>query len=137
MCFQHFQKKYKLKLAKSSIPGAGLGLFTTARFPPGKRIGPYKGNIVDRDNFDPSTNPYGIARSDGKIVDAQSTQSCIARYANDCRKRDKDNKRCKGNNAILEEKSDKKIVLRAKRNTKNGILKGREVFASYGNEYWA
>ena len=40
----------EVKLCKSSIPGAGLGVCSARPIPPGTWIGPYEGQVVRRED---------------------------------------------------------------------------------------
>jgi SET domain-containing protein len=69
-------------------------------------------------------------------MDAASTQTGLARYANDCRSANKRAGQCKGNNSKFDMTTTRAgkttIWLRA---TKN-IKAGSEILISYGRKYW-
>ena len=52
LCWQHLKKEKHLRIKKSQIPGAGLGLWTTRKFKPSERIGKYTGEKMSRDKVD-------------------------------------------------------------------------------------
>ena len=45
-----------LKISQSSIPGAGLGVFSASEIPKGVRFGPYKGNKIGWEHISDETN---------------------------------------------------------------------------------
>ena len=45
-----------LKIDQSSIPGAGLGVFSTSEIPKGVRFGPYKGKRIGWEHITDETN---------------------------------------------------------------------------------
>lgn len=119
-------------LATSHIPNSGKGLFTAVPIKKGTIVAKYSGNVVDKDEYEKNDTGYGVELSDGKILDASSTQHELGRYANDCRAMNRRAKHCKGNNAILYENRRKKVSVEA---TKN-IPANSEIFVSYGATYW-
>lgn len=137
-CFQHAQSILGLKIAKSSIPGAGKGLIATKTFRKGARIAEYGGDRLSPAEYNKTEGIFGLAvkKRNGvkEIIDAKSTQSGFGRWPNDCRAGDKRKKKCNGNNAKLMyvPRSDRAYVTASKR-----ILPGSEVFTSYGGvPYW-
>ena len=131
-CWQHTQLIRKFSVKKSTIPGAGNGLFTLKNIKKGDRIIEYTGEIIDNDKDDNELSIYGIGISNDKIIDAKSTQSELGRYSNDCRKESRRKKQCKNNNARFEDDGNDRVYLVA---TKR-IRIGEEIFTDYGNEYW-
>lgn len=119
----------QLRVRKSQLPGAGKGLFTLRKIPPGTRIVEYKGRIstwkeVEHEN---NGNIYFVKRN--HVIDARPFKKALARYANDARGLT----RVKGltNNAEYEEEG-LKVYIRSTRE----IPAGGEVFVGYGREYW-
>ena len=45
-----------LKISQSSIPGAGLGVFSASEIPKGVRFGPYKGKKIRWEHISDETN---------------------------------------------------------------------------------
>ena len=134
MCYQHFQARNGLKLAPSGIPNAGLGLFTTRAFQPFRKIAAYTGDIVSDDEWLEDPSDYGVDYDSDHTLDARSTQSGIARYANSCREIDRSSNLCRGNNAQLRTTRQNNIILETRGSR---IPRGREIFANYGNSYWS
>ena len=149
MCWQHTQTRKGLKIEKSTIPGAGLGLFTTDKkeFKKNEKIDEYSGEVISKKELDnrypgkETLAPYAIAlkrhRNNTKYVDAIKSNSGMVRYANNCRSK-KDRPHCTGNNATLKDNnsqpnpSQRKPVLKATRTIKSNT----EILTSYGRNYW-
>ena len=47
LCFQHLKSVKHLKITKSGIKDAKLGLFATDKFKKGQQIDQYKGNMIN------------------------------------------------------------------------------------------
>ena len=133
LCWQHTAMEEGLRVKKSSIPGAGMGLFAAKDIPPNRRIAqyakksPYMPAAVDSTRLDDSHRyPYlwctnGNAK---RCWNAQSTQSTIARYANGCDR--------PGNARVC----NAKMVPSGWLKSTQKIGKGSEIFFPYGSEYW-
>ena len=72
-----------------------------------------------RKKVDVNLSGYGIHINKHQVLDGKSTQSGLGRYANSCRKGNKDKGECKGNNAKLSV-NDRKVVLDGISGTKAG-----------------
>jgi uncharacterized protein len=120
-----------LVIKRSTLKGAGKGLFTTKDIPRGTKIVEYKGKITrwkevdDRDGL----NAYIYYVSREHVIDASTTKEALARYANDA----KGLLRIDGitNNCtyIIE---GLKVYIKAMRY----IPAGSELLVGYGKEYW-
>ncbi len=120
-----------LAVKKSTLPGAGKGLFTLEFIPKNSIIAEYRGKIntwkeVKNDN---STNGYLYYVNRNWVIDARTYLKSKARYANDARGM----KKIKGitNNSVYVEK-DSKVFIQSKKD----IKPGEEIFVDYGKEYW-
>jgi hypothetical protein len=134
-CHLHTKILFDLTLKKSKIPGAGKGLYTTVNIPKNKNISQYTGEIKSIEDFNADPSGYAVQIPKNKVVDAVSTQSAIARYANDCRTSNRKAKQCTGTNSkfvVTTRQGITKIWLRA---TKN-IPANSEIYISYGKQYW-
>ena len=122
-------EKY-LVVKKSTLPGAGKGLFTKRDIAKGERIVEYKGRITDWKTADHRDNPTIFMVSRNHVIDARPFKKALAKYANDARGL----VRVKGivNNAEYEETDDKRIYITALKD----IPAGSEIFVAYGKEYW-
>ena len=119
-----------LKIKSSSIPNAGLGLFTSIDIEKGTRIVEYKGKITtwkevehDIDNF------YLYKVNTQHVINAKEDHKALGRYINDANGL----KKVKGltNNCIYVQ-DGLSIYIEAKRD----IPAGSELFVSYGKDYW-
>lgn len=133
LCRQHFIQRHGLKLAPSSIPNGGWGLFTTKEFPANSKIADYTGNIVSTREWNRNQSSYGASLGPNRVIDARSTQSGIARYSNDCRNQNRGAGHCRGNNSSLRITRQNKIILESTRR----LAANEEVFNAYGGNYWA
>ena len=120
-----------LVVKKSTLPGAGKGLFTREFIPKNTIIAEYKGKISTWKEVknDKSTNGYLYYVNRNMVIDARTYIKSKARYANDARGLEK----IKGisNNAVYIEK-DSKVFIQSKKD----IQPGEEIFVDYGREYW-
>src|SRR5580658_7700475 len=77
----------QLFIGRSTLKGAGKGLFTTKPIPKGKKIVEYKGKVTrwrevdDRDGL----NGYIYYINRYHVIDAMETKEALARYANDAK----------------------------------------------------
>jgi len=121
----------QLKVKRSQLPDAGMGLYTTRPIPKGTRIVEYKGrrskwkDVKDEDG----RNGYIFYINRNHVINALPTKKALARYANDAR----GFVRIKGmlNNADY-------VVdgLKAYIESKKDIAAGAEIFVDYGKDYW-
>lgn len=121
----------QLVVKKSTIPGAGKGLFTRKLIPKGTRIIEYKGKASTwkEVNHDEGNNGYIYYVSRHFVLDAQHDKTALARYANDARGIG----RVKGvaNNSYYVTEGNRVFIEAAK-----DIPAGGEILVSYGPEYW-
>jgi SET domain-containing protein len=121
----------QLKIKRSTLPGAGKGLFTMKSIPKGTRIVEYKGKISswkDADTQD-GGNGYIYYVKRYHVIDALPRPKALARYANDAQGMT----RVKGitNNSDYVE-DGLKVYIEAKKD----IPAKSEIFVGYGKEYW-
>ncbi len=122
-------EKY-LEVKRSTIPGAGNGLFTTIDIAKGTWIAEYKGRITTwKEVAHESTNMYLYTVNNKHVIDARRTLKSLARYANDAR----GFTRTKGvtNNCIYVNDGTRVFVESTKK-----IPAGSEILVAYGKEYW-
>ena len=121
----------QLIVKRSTLKGAGKGLFTTKDIPKGKKIVEYKGKITkwkevnDRNGM----NGYIYYVTRNHVIDAWDTKEALARYANDARgllRTDGLSNNCTYRIEGL------RVYIYAMRN----IPAGSELFVGYGKEYW-
>lgn len=125
-------KKNFLYVQKSSLPGAGKGLFTSAFIKKGVIITEYFGEIIDwethRKRILSGKGDYILILPD-KCVDAINAFDCYGRYANDA----EGARKVEGltNNSVYCEKKGRGYI-RAIRD----IQENEEIFAYYDKRYW-
>ena len=120
-----------LKIKKSTLPGAGKGLFTKKLIPKGVRIVEYKGKIttwkeVDHHN---GLNAYIFYINRNHVIDGSKHTKVFARFANDA----------KGSQKVSGLINNCKYVvdgLRVFLESKKEIPANEEILAGYGKEYW-
>jgi SET domain-containing protein len=120
---------YYLEVKRSTIAGAGEGLFALKDFKRKDLIAKYEGEVLTKaqtntryGNTQQDLAPYGIQASKNKIIDA-SCKRGVASYANS-----KPNHQ----NATFSVYQGHEVRLIASKN----IKKGDEVFVSYGRDYF-
>ena len=121
----------QLTIRRSTIPGAGKGLFTKTPIAKGALIVEYKGKITTWKAVQESErfNGYAFYVNRNHVVDASRNMKAYGRYANDAKGLTK----IKGlrNNATYAIRR-KKVYIQAKRN----IPANAEILVDYGKEYW-
>lgn len=121
-----------LLVKKSSIPGAGKGLFTKVEIKKGTRIVEYKGQVVtwkEVEKMADDRNGYVFFFTNKYCIDAWKTKKGVAHYANDA----------KGIVRIEGIKNNAEYVTEKKRcfiEAMRDIPKGSEILVGYGAEYW-
>ncbi|MFT3824601.1 MAG: SET domain-containing protein [Chitinophagaceae bacterium] len=120
-----------LEVKRSTIPGAGKGLFTKKEITKGTHIVEYKGKVTtwkDADHRD-GKNGYIYYVKRNHVIDASNNEKALARYANDARGLQK----VKGiqNNAEYIEDGIRTFIVASKT-----IVAGSEILVGYGKEYW-
>lgn len=140
-CWQHLASQGRLRIAPSTIPGSGRGLFAwlTANnrakshrsdvvFKKGATILPYSGERVTEKTlqarYGDKTAPYGVG-NDGIYIDAACQRSAAA-MANGS------DKNHRANAMLVLHKGAGIITLKAT----NDIRHGEEIFCNYGSGYW-
>lgn len=121
----------QLVVKKSTLPGAGKGLFTRKFIPKGTRIAEYKGKVSTwkEVQHDEGSNMYIYYVNRNHVIDASTNKKILARFANDARGL----QRIKGitNNALYTEEGTRVFI-----EAKKDIPAGGEILVDYGREYW-
>ncbi len=121
-----------LYVKKSTLPGAGKGLFTKVFIPKGTRITEYKGEVVtwkEVEKMADYRNGYVFFFNNQYCIDAWKTKKGVAHYANDA----------KGLTRVDGVKNNCEYVTEKKRcfiEATRDIPKGSEILVGYGGEYW-
>jgi hypothetical protein len=135
-CATHMRSLDGLRVTKSSIIGAGMGLFATRDITRGEHIADYTGDEIQLTN-ERAGGPYALATTQRSAIDAARTNTGYGRWANDPRNSAQDaaavvaSSRC-ANAEFVINPARRTGRLRATRN----ITKGSEIFVSYGAAYW-
>ena len=133
-CYFHLKSVEHLEIKKSTIPGAGMGLFTTIARKKNARITLYDKTMENRDPD--YGGEYVVRVNDHTVANPYRTTDSAGRYANSVRK----GKRNQGlTNGGLGYSAQKKEVFVKSLN--KGIPAGREIKATYGHDaermYWS
>ena len=130
-CWQHLRSRRGVDVRPSTLGRrAGSGLVAYKNFPKGSTVAFYSGKLVKASKA--RNSRHAVAWKKGFVVDSNSTQDSVGRYANTCRDADKRRKKCKDNNVKLaRDFRRRKIALKA---TKK-IKRGEEIFNSYGSGF--
>jgi hypothetical protein len=121
----------QLVVKRSTLKGAGKGLFTTRAIPRGKKIVEYKGKVTTWKDASDHTgfNGYIYYVNRHHVIDAAPATGALARYANDAKgmlRRDGLRNNCtyriEGLRVFIYSMKD--------------IPAGSELFVGYGKEYW-
>lgn len=132
LCYQHLEKEQHLRVKKSQIPGAGLGLYTTVRRPAHRMVAPYSGTLHEHNEPGGYGGDYVVQlnnRPPYKFVDANKSTDAAGRFSNMARRKDRFT-----NNAHLT--ADPKTHMAKVVSNERPIAAGREIFTKYGNSYW-
>lgn len=120
-----------LLIKKSTLPGAGKGLFTKKFIPKGARVAEYKGKIstwkeVDHHN---GLNAYIYYVNRYHVIDSSKYTRNLARYANDAKGSENGLKAVNNCHFVIEKY---RVFLEAKKD----ISPKSELLVGYGKEYW-
>ena len=126
-----YSKSKSLFIDKSTIPGAGKGLFTREAIKKGTRIIEYKGRIRTWKEVNEGTvfNGYIFYINDKRVIDGKNYKKSLARYANDAKGLTK-HKHIFNNTEYSVEEG--KVYVDAIKN----IPAGGEILVAYGKDYW-
>lgn len=121
----------QLVVKKSTLPGAGKGLFTKKFIPKGTKIVEYKGRITTwKDvNHQKGENGYIFYVKRDHVIDAAPYKKALARFANDASGINK--VRGISNNSEYKEYGLRVFIV-----AKKDIAPGSEILVDYGKDYW-
>lgn len=121
------ENNLNVRVKPSTIPQAGFGVFTAKRsIKKGTNIIPYEGELKPLNGGD-----YTLQINRKQMLDAAKSRY-LGGFINDCREFQRRKRLCSGVNARFARDRGRNIWVKA---TKN-IPPNREIFASYGTEYW-
>ncbi len=120
-----------LVVKKSTIPGAGKGLFTKIMIPKGTSIVEYKGKISKWKDVDQKggLNAYIYYVNRNHVIDSSDNKN-LARYANDAKGAKKIQTLV--NNCRFVKDHKLRVFIEAKKD----IEANSELLVPYGKEYW-
>jgi hypothetical protein len=124
-CWNHLRTHEQLRIKRSSVPRAGMGLFAERNFKPNEVVAQYTGDRVPLG--DDSGGPYYLALTRGEAIDAARTNSGPGRWANDPR-----GTKTGANVRFCLNHRTRQATLRANKH----IPKGSELLVKYGASYW-
>ena len=125
-CATHMRSLDGLRVARSSLVGAGMGLFAARDINRGDHIADYTGDELVL-NHDGVGGPYALGLTRRSAIDAARTNTGYGRWANDPR-----GGNAGPNSEFVLNPARRTGRLRATRN----IAKGDEILVSYGPAYW-
>ena len=137
-CRDHMRLLQRLAIAKSTIPGAGDGLFlakyrNAKPIRAGEDIVKYSGDWVQLLPDSEDGGPYFLEITQRLGVDAARTNTALGRWSNDPRGgKDARGRRLRPNARLVVDRRNKQGKLKASRK----IHPGDEIYVSYGRDYW-
>jgi len=140
-CSDHMRLLQRLTVAKSSIAGAGFGLFVARGknalpFRSQQRIALYTGDwvqLLPGRRGDRQGGPYFLQINKTLAIDAARTNTALGRWANAPRgATDTQGRPLEANAELVVDRTRRQGALRAKRD----IQPGEEILVAYGNAYW-
>jgi|SRR6218665_206598 len=124
------QQANELFIQSSTLPGAGMGLFTRTDISRGTLIIEYLGTVSTwKEVMDDLDNPYLCYVNKNHVINGAPHPEFLARYANDAA----GPVRIDGlrNNSFFEIDGTRVFIKATKR-----IPAGSEIFVNYGKDYW-
>jgi hypothetical protein len=85
LCWVHLKKELGVRVKKSAIPGAGLGLVAARHFEEGEELVPYTGDLIVTPAMERTCQDsnYMFGLCDGVAIDAARTNTAVGRFVND------------------------------------------------------
>jgi SET domain-containing protein len=122
--------KTQLQVKRSTLPGAGKGLFSKTFIPKGTLIAEYTGRVSTWNELKQlPDNAYLFYVTRNHVIDAKPYKKSLARFANDARGMN----RTKGITNNCEYVTlQKRVYIKSKKD----IRPGEEILVGYGKEYW-
>ena len=86
LCWNHLARDAGLRVKRSTVPGAGRGLFAERDFEAGADLGAYSGlEVADLGAGGDRSGAYALEVKRGLLIDAAPTNAAVTRFANDAR----------------------------------------------------
>jgi len=137
LCWNHLQRDCGVRVKKSSIPGAGRGLFAAWNdgLPNGHNI-PYTGDLIDLSN-DRKGGAYVLQLKKEEGIDAARRNAGVGRWINDPRgARDAEGRALQHNCTFVVHTPRGGGQRIGAVRTCRQVLKGEELLVKYGGSYW-
>jgi SET domain-containing protein len=127
-CEEHTRSELGFWIGQSTVPNAGLGLFTERKYKKGDTIVEYAGEVITtkqyNERYDKSGyGEYGMTLGARRVIDARKTSSGLGRYV--CDAYGSEHKK----NAQYEEDKGKIHIVAISK-----IKPGQEILVSYGKD---
>ena len=135
LCWGHLQRDFGLRVRKSTVQGAGRGLFAARELPANHRV-PYTGDEIEL-RADENGGPYVLQTRHGAGIDAARRNSGLGRWVNDPRGAVDGQGRPREANCeftVHMPRGEQQRVAAVR--TLRPILRGEELLVRYGNGYW-
>ncbi|MCO6466523.1 MAG: SET domain-containing protein [Bradyrhizobiaceae bacterium] len=129
-CGKHTREVLGVRVAKSTVPMAGRGLFAERDFKKGEYIAQYGGEILTTEQYDKryaddAMGAYGVQLDADRVIDARKTSAGVARYACDYH----GSKRKPNAEYVADDEKDEVWVVATR-----AIKKGDEILTDYGDD---
>ncbi|MBC7488608.1 MAG: SET domain-containing protein [Cytophagaceae bacterium] len=127
-CEEHTRSELGFWVAQSTVPNAGLGLFTDRKYKRGDTVLEYSGEVITTKQYneryvDFGYGEYGMTLGTRRVIDARKTSSGLGRYVCDAY-----GSELKKNVQYEDYKGKINIIALRK------IKSGSEILVSYGKE---
>jgi hypothetical protein len=135
LCWNHLQRDLGLRVRKSTVQGAGRGLFAARDLPSGHRV-PYTGDAIEL-RGDRNGGPYVLETRRGAGIDAARRNSGLGRWVNDPRGAVDEQGQPRAANCeftLHTPRGERQRVAAVR--TLRPILRGEELLVKYGADYW-
>lgn len=130
-CYAHLDKELHLKVKKSNIPGAGMGLFTTVKRRKYEKLAPYDGErVVSHDPDYGGKYVLQVKEDPPTFINARKTTG-TARWANDGRNPRRNNSNFK----VYHHRVNGVVQADGNLKSTRPIQANREILADYGRDY--
>ena len=132
-CWIHLKSQDNLRVKRSGIANAGLGLYALKKLKKNEKIAAYKGDHLTKAQFDArypgkGTAEYVFCGNSKNCIDGRKTSSSVARFSNDAR-----GSRMRNNARLTWDGRRRQAFIKAS----TSIPKDREILTGYGRTYWA
>jgi hypothetical protein len=135
LCWNHLQRDVGLRVRKSTVAGAGRGLFAARDLPAAHRV-PYTGDEIALQQ-DENGGPYVLQTRQGNGIDAARRNCGLGRWVNDPRHATDEQGHPREANCewtVHTPRGQRQRVAAVR--TLRPIVRGEELLVRYGNDYW-